>query len=608
LLGISYGFHDSAIVLLHNGEIKFAAQEERFTRVKHDPSFPINALKKGLDYCGITISAVEDVFYYENSETKFERICETYRKHGFTGRKTFFKDYPAWKEEKSNAKNTIANEIKSNFGISLPQHKIHYVEHHLSHAASAFYPSPYKKSAILCIDGVGEWATTSAWLGNDSTIEPVWEIRFPHSLGLLYSAFTQYCGFKVDSGEYKLMGLAPYGEPKYADIIRKRLIDVKPDGSFQLNMYYFDYEVGSSMINERFESLFEAPARESETEFSSRHFDLAASVQQVVEETVFKLATGLQKELQVDQLCLAGGVALNCVANGKLARQNIFKDIWIQPASGDCGGSLGAALYGWYENHNGVRETDATDSMKSALLGTEYSSSQTTEALTQLGAIFTQVEERELLALTSTYLADGNVIGWFQGRMEFGPRALGGRSILGDPRVTDMQTTMNLKIKYRESFRPFAPMVLESEVKEWFDYDRPSPYMLIVADVQENKRLAVDNPSELTGLQRLKQTRSVIPAVTHVDSSARIQTVTNNSNPRLHKLLEAFHERTGCPILINTSFNVRGEPIVESIENAYMCFMRTEMDYLVVNNCILRKQDQPQLSESNDWRTEFALD
>jgi carbamoyltransferase len=609
LLGLSYGYHDAAAVLLCDGEIVAAVQEERFTRIKQDPAFPENALRYCLAEAGIPLTDVEGVFYYENPHKKLSRLFSTYLSYGMRGYRSFVSEMPAWLTRKVHVKRSLRSRLQHIAGKPGWQPDIHYVDHHASHAAAAFFASQFDEAAVLCIDGVGEWATTSAWNGVNNTLTPVWEIKFPHSLGLLYSAVTYFCGFKVDSGEYKLMGLAPYGEPVYAETIRRNLIDIKPDGSFWLNMEYFDFAVGDCMVTDKFASLFGGPRREPEGRITKREFDMAASVQVVLEDVLCKLARTLQQRTGQRKLCMAGGVALNCVANGKLLASGIFDEIWVQPASGDSGGALGAAMYGWHQYLGKPRKSMSTDRMRAALLGTCYSNAEIEIAMKAFGAVGTRLDDQALYAETARQLADGKVIGWFQGRMEFGPRSLGARSILGDARNTAMQSVMNLKIKNRESFRPFAPAVLEEHVSEWFDLDRASPYMLFVVDVNEDKWTEqAPGTAQLTGIDLLKCQRSQIPAVTHVDYSARVQTVGEQANPPFRQLLQHFHRLTGCPVLVNTSFNVRGEPIVESPANAYACFMRTEMDCLVIGNYILHKADQPAFQEAGDWRELFALD
>ncbi|CDG83130.1 carbamoyltransferase family protein [Janthinobacterium agaricidamnosum] len=609
LLGLSYGYHDAAAVLLCDGEIVAAAQEERFTRIKQDPAFPENALRYCLAEGAIALTDLAGVYYYENPHKKLNRLVSTYLSYGLRGYRSFVAEMPAWLTRKVHVRSDLRRKLQSLAGRPDWQPVIKYVDHHASHAAAAFLASPYDEAAVLCIDGVGEWATTTAWTGVQNTLTPVWEIRFPHSLGLLYSAVTYFCGFKVDSGEYKVMGLAPYGKPVYADTIRQHLIDIKPDGSFWLDMAYFDFAVGDCMVTDKFSDLFGGPRREPESRLTQREFDLAASVQVVLEDVLCRLARTLRERTGQRRLCMAGGVALNCVANGKLLQEGIFDEIWVQPASGDSGGALGAALYGWHQHCAKARRASDTDRMQASLLGTAYSNAEIGIALQAHGAVATQLEGDALYAETARLLAEGKVIGWFQGRMEFGPRSLGARSILGDARNTTMQSIMNLKIKNRESFRPFAPAVLEEHVSEWFDLDRASPYMLFVVDVNRSKWTAqAAHASTLTGIELLKCQRSQIPAVTHVDYSARVQTVSAQSNPAFRQLLLHFHRQTGCPLLVNTSFNVRGEPIVESPANAYACFMRTEMDYLVIGNYVLNKADQPAFAETGDWRELFALD
>lgn len=609
VLGLSSGYHDSAAALLRDGEIVAAAQEERFSRVKQDPRFPAAALKFCLDEAGIAPGDVDTVFYYENPRKKLNRIASTYLNFGLRGYRSFVSEMPAWLGRKAHVKKVLRQELSARFGAAAASPAIEYIDHHESHAASAFFPSPFQEAAVLCVDGVGEWATTSAWVGSGNGLVPLWDIRFPHSLGLLYSAITYFCGFKVDSGEYKLMGLAPYGEPTYRDRILDHLIDVKPDGSFWLDMDYFDYAVGDCMVSDRFARLFGGPRRMPEGPITRREFDLAASIQVVLEEVLLRLTATLRRQTGRKALCMAGGVALNCVANGKLLQAGVFDDIWVQPASGDSGGALGAALAGWHGRKGAARRPHDGDRMKATLLGSHYADARIEAALRERGAVFTRLADETLCDDVADLLAAGNVVGWFQGRMEFGPRALGSRSILGDARNTTMQSVMNLKIKNRESFRPFAPAVLEEHAAAWFDLDRPSPYMLFVVGVRDERRIPVsDAERRLAGIERLKCVRSSVPAVTHVDYSARVQTVGADANPRFRALLERFHEKTGCPVLVNTSFNVRGEPIVESPDNAYLCFMRTQMDALVVGNFLLRKEDQPLHVETSDWRAEFALD
>ncbi len=610
ILGISAYYHDSAAVLLQEGHITAAAQEERFSRKKHDAGFPSGAVAYCLEQAGLELAHVDAVVFYDKPLVKFERLLETYLAYVPRGLQSFLAAMPVWLKEKLLLKATLKNELSALSGLckkDLPA--LLFCDHHRSHAASAFYPSPFRDAAILCLDGVGEWATTSAWHGTGNTLSPQWEIDFPHSLGLLYSAFTFYTGFKVNSGEYKLMGLAPYGKPRYETLIRDNLMDIKPDGTFRLNMDYFNYATGLTMTSHAFDKLFDGPPRRPESEVTQREMDIAASIQAVTEDVVMRLAGTMRKELSVPALCLAGGVALNCVANGKLLRSKIFDDIWIQPAAGDAGGALGAALSVWHEYQRMERKAEVPDSMQGAYLGPAFSNSAIKGFLKGVGAPFRELDDERLLPETARLLQQEKVIGWFQGRMEFGPRALGARSIIGDARSPGMQSVMNLKIKYRESFRPFAPVVKYDKVQEWFDLHTPSPYMLIVAEVQEDKRVkAADTGQEFFGMDKLKVVRSEIPAVTHVDYSARVQTVHPETNPRFYRLLDEFDALTGCPVLVNTSFNVRGEPIVCSPEDAYRCFMRTEMDYLVMENIILSKEEQPAWNEDKDWRDEFELD
>ncbi len=620
ILGVSAYYHDSAAALIKNGTIIAAAQEERFTRKKHDAAFPKQAIQYCLEEAGIRLSEVTHVVFYDKPLLKFERILETYLSYVPKGFSSFLASMPVWLKEKLFLKTTLAKELCALSGLSksdLPG--LYFTQHHQSHAASAFFPSPFKKAAVLCLDGVGEWATSSLWLGNENKLTPLWEIDFPHSLGLLYSAFTYFTGFKVNSGEYKLMGLAPYGEPKYVKAILENLIDIKSDGTFRLNMTYFNYATGLSMTNNAFAKLFGGPARKAESEITQREMDLAASIQVVTEQIVQNLAETAYKECNTPNLCLAGGVALNCVSNGKLLRNGSFMDIWVQPAAGDAGGALGAALSLWYEYLNqsrNITETHTTnlnnyyqDDMKGGYLGPEFTTSAITDYLDKMRAKYNVLDTAELNSTAAGLLAKENVIGWFQGRMEFGPRALGARSIIGDARSPKMQSTMNQKIKFRESFRPFAPVVKADKVSEWFEHNRPSPYMLMVSPVHPSKQISMtEGQKKLFGISKLQVPRSTIPAVTHVDHSARVQTVHPETNPRFYDLLDKFEEITGCPVLINTSFNVRGEPIVCTPEDAYRCFMRTEMDYLVLENVILSKKEQPLWEEEHNWKDEFVLD
>lgn len=610
ILGLSAYYHDSAAALVQDGKIVAAAQEERFTRKKHDPAFPANAIGYCLEQVTIKLQDVSHVVFYDKPLLKFERLLETYLHYAPHGFRSFTASMPVWLKDKLFLKQTLKTELSKLSGIKeqdLPT--LLFTEHHHSHAASAFYPSPFEKAAVICLDGVGEWATTSVWQGDGNRLTPLWEIDFPHSLGLLYSAFTYYTGFKVNSGEYKLMGLAPYGEPRYVDLILDNLLELREDGTFRLNMAYFDYATGLTMTNERFARLFGAPARQQEGELTQKEMDIARSIQVVTEEVVLRLARTVLRETGNNYLCLAGGVALNCVANGRLLREGPFKDIWIQPAAGDAGGALGAALAIWHEHLGNSRTLDVPDSMHGAYLGPRFERDAIRQWLDERQLPYVELEEAPLVEQLSEILEDGNVVGWFQGRMEFGPRALCARSIIGDARNRKMQSTMNLKIKHRESFRPFAPVIKHDKVNEWFGHDRSSPYMLIVADVLEDKRIPMtEAESALFGIDKLNVPRSQIPAVTHVDYSARLQTIHPETNPRFYQLLDAFEKRTGCPVLVNTSFNVRGEPIVCIPEDAYRCFMRTEMDYLVLENFLLTKGQQPEWQEQGDWRHEFALD
>ncbi len=603
ILGISAYYHDSAACLLKNGKIIAAAQEERFTRKKHDQSFPSNAIKYCLSEAKINPSELQVISFYDKPFLKFERILETYLSYAPKGLSSFLKAIPLWIKKKLWIKELIKDELDYNGKIIFP-------EHHLSHAASAFYTSPFQESAFLTMDGVGEWATTSYGIGDGNKIEILADMKFPHSLGLLYSAITYYTGFRVNSGEYKVMGLAPYGEPKYKNKIYDHLISVKNDGSFKLNMTYFDYGVGLKMTNKKFDYLFGGPPRVPESELTQKEMDIARSVQEVTEEIVLKMAKHVKKTTGKNYLCLAGGVALNCVSNGKLLRSNIFKDIYIQPAAGDAGGALGCALIAWYQHLGNDRYADGqNDFMNGAYLGPEFSNKEIEEYLHNKGYIYQKLKDHELPEKIADLVSDQKVIGWFQGRMEFGPRALGGRTIVGDPRSSETQKTINLKIKYRESFRPFAPSIREENISDYFDIDRPSPYMLFVANVKKDKQLQMTKKQEqYFGLKKLNITRSEIPAVTHIDYSARIQSVNKKTNPRYHDMLTKFNEKYSCPVVVNTSFNVRGEPIVCTPQDAYLCFMRTEMDYLVLNNFLLKKTDQKPLDNDADWMSEFDLD
>ncbi|MFD7169279.1 carbamoyltransferase family protein [Streptomyces violascens] len=607
VLGISAFYHDSAAALIADGFPLAAAQEERFTRVRHDSSFPGNAVRYCLEEAGATLADVSAVAYYEDPELKYQRVRSTYRATAPRGLTSYRRTLPEWRSWKRSATLRVRTELDA-LGLGRSP-KVTARRHHESHAASAFFPSSYENAAVLCVDSVGEWATTTLWHGTGTTLRPVAEIRFPHSLGLLYSAFTYFCGFKVDSGEYKLMGLAPYGTPRYADRIRKHLIDVKEDGSFHLDTRYFEFLYGQVMTGKAFEELFDGPRRMSEADLTEREFDLAASVQAVTEEVVLRLARTARRLTGEKHLCLAGGVALNCVANGKIVQEGLFDEVWIQPAAGDAGGALGAATAVAIERGAGRDHLPGGhDAMSGSLLGPGYTGEEISDTLDRLGASYTKLDSTRVAPTVAGHLADGAVVGWFQGRMEFGPRALGSRSIIGDPRDPKMQSTMNLKIKFRESFRPFAPSVLREDLKDYFALDQDSPYMLVVAPVAETQRVEPEQSADATGLDLLKVTRSTIPAVTHVDGSARVQTVSPHSNAPYHRLLTAFKERTGCPVLINTSFNVRGEPIVNTPEEAYTCFMRTGMDVLVLGDHLLLKQDQPAWSEETDWREAIPLD
>ena len=609
VLGLSAYYHDSAAALLKDGDIAAAAQEERFSRKKHDARFPVNAVNYCLAEAGISLSEVDQVAFYDKPFLKFERLLETYHAFAPRGFTSFRMAMPLWLREKLFQKDLLAKELKTlEPGVNWLD-RLLFSEHHLSHAASAFFPSPFDEALVLTMDGVGEWTTTSVAIGRGNSLEIFKEIHFPHSLGLLYSAFTYYLGFKVNSGEYKVMGLAPYGEPKYAQTILDHLVDLKPDGSYRLDQSYFDYCTGLTMTNAKFDALFGAPPRKPEDPLTQREMDLAASVQAVTEEAVLRMTRALREEIGLENLCLAGGVALNCVANGKVLRDGKFKQVWVQPAAGDAGGALGAALAAHHLYRDQPRPPrSGQDSMQGSYLGPLFAQADIEARLSVAGAKFSVLSDAELIDRTASLLASENVVGWFQGRMEFGPRALGGRSILGDPRSPRMQSVLNLKIKYRESFRPFAPSVLREHVAEWFELDQDSPYMLMVADVAKRHRLdATDADAGLFGIEKLKVPRSTIPAVTHVDYSARIQTVHADTNPRYHALISSFHEKTGCPVLINTSFNVRGEPIVCTPEDAFRCLMGTGMDALVIGNCVLMKAEQDPTLKL-DYKNAFDLD
>ena len=601
ILGISAFYHDSAACLVRDGVIIAAAQEERFTRKRHDEAFPEHAISFCLDHAGISTDDLDHVVFYDKPLLTFERLLETYIEYAPRGFRSFIKAMPVWLSEKLWTR----ERIQKLMGFD---GKVLFTEHHRSHAASAFFPAPFDSAAILTMDGVGEWATSSYGLGTGNTIDLMAELRFPHSIGLLYSAFTYFTGFKVNSGEYKLMGLAPYGEPRFVDKILDHLVDLKDDGSLRLNMEYFDFATGLRMTNGRFADLFGGPAREPESPITQREMDLASSIQHVTEIAMLRMANHVHRETGETNLCLAGGVALNCVGNGRILRESPFENIWIQPAAGDAGGALGAALSVWYEYLENDRVADARDSMSASRLGPAYTKDARSR-LDALGAVYTELPHDQLVDHTANLLAEGKVIGWFQGRMEFGPRALGARSILGDPRSPDMQSRMNLKIKFRESFRPFAPVVTRENVSEYFELDTDSPYMLLVAKVAEARRVG-NSDGDAVGLDKLKAVRSTLPAVTHVDHSARVQTVSPEDDPRFHSLIKRFGDITGSPVLINTSFNVRGEPIVCTPEDAFNCFMRTGMDHLVIENFMLDKaQQDPSLIDSDqEWQQEYPLD
>jgi carbamoyltransferase len=609
VLGISAYYHDAAAALVDNGEVIAAAQEERFTRRKHDSAFPHNAIRSVLSTGGLRPDQIDLVAFYDKPFLKFERLLETYLAFAPAGFQSFREALPVWVKDKLFQRTTILRELKS-LDKDVPwSSRLAFSEHHLSHAASAYYPSPFEAAAVLTLDGVGEWTTSSLALGRGRDLKVLREIHFPHSLGLLYSAFTYYTGFKVNSGEYKVMGLAPYGQPRYARLIRENLIDIKDDGSFRLNMQYFEYCTGLTMTNEKFDALFGAPPRKPEDRLTQREMDLAASIQLICEEVVRKLARGVQQHTGEKNLCLAGGVALNCVANGKLLRDRTFDRIWVQPAAGDAGGALGAALVGYHLEAKQERKLSGSlDGMRGSYLGPEFSLQEIQEQLGRAGAVYDTLDDDSLVAAAAQALARGEALGWFQGRMEFGPRALGARSILGDARSPSMQKTLNLKVKYRESFRPFAPAVLFEDVEKYFELKEESPYMLLVADVAKEHRISMSEAQKaLFGIEKLNVPRSTIPAVTHVDYSARVQTVHKETNPRFHELLDSFKKQTGCPVIVNTSFNVRGEPIVGSPEDAFRCFMGTDIEALAIGNCFLRKDRQnPALRENYEHK--FELD
>tara|TARA_B100000700_G_scaffold117715_1_gene132448 strand:- start:2475 stop:4310 length:1836 start_codon:yes stop_codon:yes gene_type:complete len=608
ILGISAFYHDSAACILKDGKIIAAAQEERFTRKKHDPSYPYNAIEFVLNFTNLKLSEVNQIVFFEKPFLKFERLLETYVAFAPKGFISFAKAMPLWIKEKLFQKNFLFNKLKSHDDNYISDKNIFFSDHHLSHASSAFFPSPFNEAVVLTADGVGEWATTTVAIGKNNDLEIKKEIHFPHSLGLLYSAFTYYTGFKVNSGEYKLMGLAPYGSPIYEEKIKK-LIDIKNDGTFRLDQSYFNYATGLTMTNDKFNNLFGQKPRNPKIEkITQFHMDIAASIQKITEDVMINLAKSIRKEYGIKNLCLAGGVALNCVANGKILKEKIFDNIWIQPAAGDAGGSLGAALALWYIEQKNSRVVNLNDDMRGSYLGTEFSQEEIEKELKSLGAKFETLNYKDLINKTVEFLSKEKAVGWFQGRMEFGPRALGCRSILGDPRSERMQKALNLKVKYRESFRPFAPSVLREDLSKWFDINVDSPYMLLVANVNSNKKIEMTvKEQKLFGIDKLNIKRSEIPAVTHVDYSARVQTVTRDTNKKYYDLILKFKEKTGCPVLVNTSFNVRGEPIVNTPSDAFNCFMGTELDYLVIGDCILDKLKQdPDLKK--DYTKEFELD
>ena len=609
ILGISAFYHDSAATIIVNGEIIAAAQEERFSRIKHDSNYPFNAIEFVLKFAHLKLSDLDQIVFFEKPFLKFERLLETYVAFAPRGFRSFCMAMPIWLKDKLFQKKMLFDKLKSHDKNFKDENKIYFSDHHLSHAASAFFPSPFNESIVLTADGVGEWATTTVAIGKGNNLEIIKEIHFPHSLGLLYSAFTYYTGFKVNSGEYKLMGLAPYGEPKFVNKILDNLIDIKEDGSFHLDQKFFNYATGLTMTNNKFHDLFDKKPRDSKKEqLTQFHMDIAASIQKVTEDIMIKLAKSLKKEFNIPNLCLAGGVALNCVANGKILKEKIFDKIWVQPAAGDAGGSLGAALALWHIEHNKPRTVNLSDSMKGSFLGPEFTQKEIEEELLKNGARFIVLNEDDLIDKTASDLSIGEAIGWFQGRMEFGPRALGARSILGDPRSSEMQKNLNLKVKYRESFRPFAPAVLREDLSEWFEINEDSPYMLMVANIRKSKTLKMtDVQKKLFGIEKLNIKRSEIPAVTHVDYSARIQTVHKETNKRYFELIKKFKEKTSCPVIVNTSFNVRGEPIVNTPTDAFNCFMGTELDKLVIGNCYLKKKDQDPLLKKN-YKKEFELD
>ena len=609
ILGISSYYHDSAATILIDGKIVAAAQEERFTRIKHDSRYPFNAVNFVLDYAKVKLSEIDSIIFYEKPFLKFERLLETYVAFAPKGFTQFSKAMPTWLKEKLFQKKMLFDQLKNHDEKFNDEKKIFFSDHHLSHAASAFFPSPFEEAVVLTADGVGEWATTTVAVGRGNNLEIKKEIHFPHSLGLLYSAFTYYTGFKVNSGEYKLMGLAPYGNPIYEEKIIKNLVDIKEDGSFWLNQDYFNYATGLTMTNNKFAELFGQKARDSKKEkLTQFHMDIAASIQKVTEDIMIKIAKSLKNEFNISNLCLAGGVALNCVANGKILKEKIFDNIWVQPAAGDAGGSLGAALALWHIDQNNPRKINPRDDMQGSYLGPEYTQDQIEKELDKIGAVYQVKTEEDLINSTAEDLSKGEAIGWFQGRMEFGPRALGSRSILGDPRSPDMQKNLNLKVKYRESFRPFAPSILKDDLEKWFDINVDSPYMLMVANIKKDKTIPMNEAQKkLFGIDKLNIKRSEIPAVTHVDYSARIQTVHEETNKKYFQLIKKFKEKTNCPVIVNTSFNVRGEPIVNTPLDAFNCFMGTELEKLIIGNCYLDKKSQNK-SFKKDYSNEFELD
>ena len=609
ILGISAFYHDSAASIVIDGDIIASAQEERFTRLKHDANYPVNAINYVLEESGLTLNQIDHIAFYDKPFLKFERLIETYVAFVPKGFKQFSISMPIWLSEKLFLKSQLIREFKK-IDKNFDSNKLLFGEHHFSHAASAFYPSPFKEAVVLTIDGVGEWATSTVAIGKGNDLDLVKEMHFPHSLGLLYSAFTYYIGFRVNSGEYKLMGLAPYGKPKYKDKILKNLIDLKEDGSFHLDQSYFNYATGLTMTNSKFSALFGEPVRKPDLDkLTQFHMDIASSIQAVTEEVVLKITQSLASEYQIPNLCLAGGVALNCVANGKIKRDKSFKEVWIQPAAGDAGGSLGVALSVWYKELSNPRIVNPEDSMKGTYLGPSFTQENIEQILSNCDAKFSTYSEEEVLEITAQKLSEGEAVGWFQGRMEFGPRALGGRSILGDPRSVTMQKNLNLKVKYRESFRPFAPSIIREDLSDWFDFNDDSPYMLFVDQVKEDKHQKMsDDELNLFGIDKLNIKRSEIPAVTHVDYSARIQTVHKNTNLKYYSLIEKFKQKTGCPILVNTSFNVRGEPIVCTPKDAFNCFMGMNIELLVIGNCVIEKKHQKSDLPKIDYKSKYLLD